>query len=174
MIKKVHYSEAKLKKAFLEIMVQVSKDNWVPDYVIGLNRGGLIPGVWASHHLQVPHHTLNVCLRDHEYLESNQWMAEDAFGFDHDRNNLGYLKNCKQILMFDDINDSGSTFEWIKEDWRGACYPEGDRWRAVWGQNVRTAALVDNLASSWELNYSGIEINKAEEDCWVVFPWEEM
>ena len=74
----------------------------------------------------------------------------------------------------DDINDSGATFEWNKEDWKNICFPDSDRWKAVWGQNVRTAVLIDNLASNWEVNYSGIEINKEENPEWVVFPWEEM
>ena len=42
------------------------------------------------------------------------------------------------------------------------------------GNNVRFAVLFDNLSSkcSRKVNYSAVEINKAEEDVWVVYPWE--
>ena len=46
-------------------------------------------------------------------------------------------------------------------------------WDNVWGNNVRTAALIDNGASEFgEVDYTALEINKAEKDVWVVFPWE--
>jgi len=171
MTDKVFYSYKQLKKLFNEIMLQVLRDKWVPDYVVGLNRGGLFPGVWASHHLQVPHHSLNVCLRDFKNHESNCWMAEDAFGYEGVE---GYKENAKNILIFDDINDTGSTFKWIKNDWQSICMPNSDRWKDVWGENVRTAVLIDNLSSEWKVDYCGAEINKAEDPSWVVFEWEEM
>ena len=33
--------------------------------------------------------------------------------------------------------------------------------------------LVDNDQSPIEVSYIGESINKAEEDVWIVFPWEE-
>jgi hypothetical protein len=40
---------------------------------------------------------------------------------------------------------------------------------------VRVAVLVDNESSKSEIpvSYSAVDLNKAEEDCWIVFPWEE-
>jgi hypothetical protein len=40
---------------------------------------------------------------------------------------------------------------------------------------VRVAVLVDNESSKAEIpvSYSAVGLNKAEEDCWIVFPWEE-
>jgi DNA-binding response OmpR family regulator len=45
----------------------------------------------------------------------------------------------------------------------------------LWGDHVRVAVLVDNEVSTSELNinYNAVDLNKAEEDCWVVFPWED-
>jgi hypothetical protein len=38
---------------------------------------------------------------------------------------------------------------------------------------VRFAAMIDNLSSKFnDIDYCGEEINKAENDVWVVFPWE--
>jgi hypothetical protein len=37
------------------------------------------------------------------------------------------------------------------------------------------AVLVDNesSASKLNINYNAIDLNKAEEDSWIVFPWED-
>jgi hypoxanthine phosphoribosyltransferase len=118
-------------------------------------------------------HTLNVSLRDSEQgPESNCWMSEDAFGFNAAEKEGDPL--CKNILVIDDINDSGATIEWIKQDWESSCLPGDPRWQHVWGQNVRFAVLTHNHASKFiDPDYHAWEVNKAEEDCWLVYPWEE-
>ena len=64
------------------ILRQMSKDNWQPDYIVGITRGGLVPAVMISQYLDVKMHTLDVSFRDNDLgPESNLWMAEDAFGY---------------------------------------------------------------------------------------------
>ena len=60
-------------------------------------------------------YTLDVRLRDGDTQESNLWMAEDAFGVPDWEKQAG--RKGKNILIVDDINDTGATFQWIKEDW---------------------------------------------------------
>ena len=164
---KLIVSNTEFKGMLISITRQMARDHWRPDYIVGLTRGGLQPAVMLSHYLDVPMHTLNVSLRDSTTgPESNLWMAEDAFGC---------YSAPKNILIVDDINDSGATLNWIMEDWQSGCFPSGQRWSELWGTNVRFAVLVDNLASQCvrEVDYCGLEINKAEEDVWVEFPYEE-
>jgi hypothetical protein len=61
------------------------------------------------------------------------------------------------------------------EDWPSGCLPNNQLWPGLWNNSVRFAVLVDNLASQCKCNmdYSGMEINKAEKDVWVDFPWED-
>jgi hypoxanthine phosphoribosyltransferase len=80
---------------------------------------------------------------------------------------------CKNILIVDDINDQGSTIAWIKQDWQSVCLPNDERWNFVWGYNVKFATLTTNTASNEEVDYTVWEVNKAEEDCWLVYPWED-
>ena len=149
-----------------EILRQMQRDEWMPDYVVGLTRGGLVPANLISQYLNIPMHTLKVKLRDHADTESNLWMPVDAFG----DNETGGAN----ILIVDDINDSGATLNWIKQDWQASCLPNDERWLDVWNNNVRIATLFDNESSKSELtvDYSAVTINKAEEDVWIDFPWE--
>ena len=164
-MKKVYYSWQDVERQTQEILRQIQRDAWQPDYVVGLTRGGLVPANLISQYLEVPMETLKVSLRDGGQTESNCWMAEDAFGYKQEIS--------KNILIVDDINDSGATLNWIKKDWRSSCKPADTKWDTVWHNTVKFATLIDNLASDAKVDYSATEVNKAEHDVWMVFPWEE-
>jgi len=166
---KLYLSNRDIEKGVHDIVNQMYNNEWRPDYIVGITRGGLIPAVMMSHLTGIKMHTLDVRLRDGNEQESNCWMAEDAFGIFQ----MGGTYEDKKILILDDINDSGATFQWIKEDWPAGCHLNEHRWDKVWNQNVRFATIVNNLASPFNIDYTSIEINKAEEDTWVVFPYEE-
>lgn len=159
MTKKVYYTDTQIDAMIHKIIRQIVKDNWIPDYVIGITRGGLVPALKISHYLEIPMETLKVSLRDGGESESNCWMADDAY-------------DGKNILVVDDINDTGATLEWLKKDWALSAYRDDPKWNSIWNQSVRFAVLVDNDASATEVNYIGESINKAEDDAWIVFPWE--
>jgi hypoxanthine phosphoribosyltransferase len=164
MIKKHYYSWQDVEKMCVQIATQMYKDNWRPDYIVGITRGGNIPATILSNMLDIRCEALKVALRDGEsHQESNLWMAEDAY-------------NDKKILIVDDINDTGATFNWIMQDWPAGCYPDDSKWNHVFGNNVRVATLTDNMASEVliPINYTCHEINKAEEDVWLVYPWENV
>jgi hypoxanthine phosphoribosyltransferase len=176
---KVYYKDSTVRAWVHDIIRAMNADGWKPDYIVGLTRGGLIPATMLSHYLDVPMHTLKVSLRDDKMgPESNLWMAEEAFGYvpkeDRVLADFDYTLYAKNILIVDDINDTGATINWIQEDWRSGCLPNDDRWESVWGNNVRTAVLINNEASEFkDVDYVGMSINKLEEPIWCVFPWEE-
>jgi uncharacterized protein len=159
---KLILSNKDFKNHIAKICRDIALSEWIPDYVVGLTRGGLLPAVMISHYLNIPMQSLDVSLRDGGDCVSNLSMAEDAF-------------EGKNILIVDDINDQGSTLNWIMNDWPSGCFPDDERWQHIWNQNVRFAVVVDNLSSNCNatMDYVGIEINKAENDVWIEFPYEE-
>ena len=161
---KKYYNWGDVERAAQSIIMQMYKDEWRPDYIVGLTRGGLPLAVLISHMTSIRMETLKVKLRDlddnEDGCESNCWMAEDAY-------------EGKNILIVDDINDTGATFDWITRDWPAGCLPQDPKWNNVFGKNVRFAAMTENLSSNFELvKYHWDEVNKAEEDVWLVYPYE--
>jgi len=159
----------------------IANSGWRPDYVVGITRGGLLPAVMISHYFNIRCETLNVSLRDKEdnNCESNLWMSEDAFGYvpleeQKSVNGRSDESRRKNILVVDDINDTGATINWIMKDWSSSCLPNDDAWNSIWNNNVRFAVVVDNLASNAiiKMDYVGMEVNKAEDDVWIEFSYE--
>ena len=190
MIKKHYYSWQDVERMCVSIVNQMYKDNWKPDYIVGITRGGNVPATIISNMTGIRCEALKVSLRDDDSeSESNCWMAEDAFGYEHFKileHNADISASAgepivnlpisrKNILIVDDINDTGATFNWIEQDWPAGCLPNEESWNTVWNNNVRFATLTENLASEFDkVRYTCHEINKAEEDVWLVYPWENV
>tara|TARA_R110001592_G_scaffold259427_2_gene523392 strand:+ start:502 stop:1113 length:612 start_codon:yes stop_codon:yes gene_type:complete len=188
-VNKHYYTWFDIERMCVSIVNQMYAENWRPDYIVGITRGGNVPATIISNMTGIRCEALKVSLRDDsdKGSESNLWMSEDAFGYEdykiqtHNQDLeasankvISMIENKSKILIVDDINDTGATFNWIKQDWQASCLPDHDRWNNVWGNNVKFATLTDNLASDFNgvVNYTCHEINKAEDDVWLVYPWE--
>jgi hypoxanthine phosphoribosyltransferase len=179
---KQYYTYNDLHDAATDIVLQMYNDAWRPDYIVGLNRGGLPLALRISHLIDINMYTLDVRLRDGSGNgpESNCWMAEDAFGYVSvtDRDDVWSKATSdpakkKNILIVDDINDTGATFNWIKDDWQKNCLLAHPNWDTVWGQNVRFATMCEKTHTDFDgVNYNWKTVDTSEGDPWIVFPWE--
>ena len=151
-------TDAELKQHVLTICQRIVSSNWKPDYVVGIARGGLLPAVLISQFFNVPCNALKVSFTDNQF-DSNTWMPEDAHA-------------AKNILIVDDINDSGRTLNWIVNDW-SSTLPAAN-WSNIWLQNVRFAVLVDKQTSAFQFNpnYSAVTVPVVNSGVWWEFPWE--
>ena len=160
-IKKHYYSWNDIELMCQSIIMDMYADNWRPDYIVGLTRGGNVPATIISNWTDISCHALKISFRDQTETESNCWMSEDAY-------------NGKKILVIDDINDTGETLNHLQQDWQANCLPDDMKWDMIWGDSVRFATLTENLASSFgQVTYYSHEVNKAEDDVWLVYPWEK-
>lgn len=146
MTKKAYYSWEQIESMTQDILQQTRDKQF--DAVVGLTRGGLTPAVLISQYLDIPMHTLKISLRDH-VGEDNVVEARENFG----------VNSGKNILVIDDINDTGATLNYLQESWGH--------------DTVTYAVLINNEASDAGVDYSSVDINKREDDVWIVFPWED-
>tara|TARA_S200000501_G_C20739420_1_gene706657 strand:- start:105 stop:566 length:462 start_codon:yes stop_codon:yes gene_type:complete len=147
-MKNYHFTIDEMHEALINIKKQINKTEWFPEQILSVNRGGCVPGVYLSHAINVPHKVLDVQLR-----------------YDNNNPNLEVLRksiiSSSNILIIDDINDTGATFEFIKKSYDSRV------------TNIRYAALIDNISSSFKVNFRGKKIDKSSDSTWIIFPWEK-
>lgn len=124
-------------------------DGSLPDFLVGVGRGGLVPATWLSHRIGVP--SLSVDLSAGVAAFGEKLLASLA-----ERAMSG-----ERLLFVDDINDSGRTMKGLRQALAGAP-----------ADNIRFAVLIDNIRSATPVDYRAASIDRAVTKDWFVFPWE--
>jgi hypoxanthine phosphoribosyltransferase len=75
---------------------------------------------------------------------------------------VGQLPKNKNILIVDDICDSGITLQKIVQQ----LFTEGF-------SNVKTCSLIYNFSQHFRIDYYAREIDRLQDDRWIIFPWEK-
>ncbi|MGC6401284.1 phosphoribosyltransferase [Sphingomonas sp. FW199] len=146
-----------LHDAFADLIralaAELAADDWQPDFIIGIGRGGLAPGVYLSHATGLA--TLSV-----DYSSKNADFSEAPLDRLAERTRAG-----ERLLFLDDINDTGGTIGKLRERMAAK--------GAAMGQ-VRFATLLDNVRSAQKVDYRARMIDRAVTKDWFIFPWEAM
>jgi len=165
-VKKNIITQVRYNSLVANICRQIVVSNWKPDCIVGVSGGGVILATMIGQYFNIPVEMLHINLHGKTpYMESNLWMAEDAYG---------YEASPKNMLIIADVNDDGYLLNWIMNDWQDSCHPQSTKWEQIWGNSVKFATLVDNTASKSrvKVSFTGVEINTAENDEFIEFPYE--
>lgn len=119
------------------------------DYIVGITRGGLMPSVLLSHRLDVPMRTVSWST-----FHKDQ-MREHAYDIADD------ISEGKNILLVDDILDSGRTIQELLEDWQ--CPRDA----------ISIAVLLHNTDQSIMPDYFGRQFSRKTDPAWIDFWWEK-
>src|SRR6056297_3438869 len=103
---KIYCTWDDLTKLVAKIEIQCNWDDYKPDLVVGLSRGGLIPGVMLSHRFNVPHIPIVWSTRD---FAGSADFSHQNLSLISEVRHAAYSK--KDVLIVDDICDTGKTFE---------------------------------------------------------------
>ena len=152
MANKLWYSWEEMRRDVNVLARDLVMDNFVPNVIVGLSRGGLTPGVMLSHWFNKPFKPVKSSLRDYP-----QW--EDYLPKPTD----------EKVLIVDDICDSGKTFEKMKK------WIKGPRENSPLELpvDVRFASLWWNNECNFEPDYYVSEMAKDSTNTWIHFPWEQ-
>ncbi len=119
---------------------QLVENDVVPDLIVGIARGGLVPAVRLSHAFNIP-------------LECVKWQTRDGSTKEDNKVVTEAIADNKTVVFVDDINDTGTTFEQIKEHYKGGIY----------------ICILEKKQSKFACDYNG---GLTDTERWINFPWE--
>lgn len=128
-------------------------DDWTPDFLVGIGRGGLVPAAYLSHRT-------GIALLSVDHSSGEVGFADELLD-----KLAAKIKAGQRLLIVDDINDSGATIASLRAAIEAKSGdPEG----------LRVAVLIDNVRSQAKADYRGSEIDRDRDKSWFVFPWEAL
>ena len=131
-----------------KIVEQIENSNWSPNVIISINRGGCVPGIYLSHRLNLKHKVIDIQLRDSNRSPDFKLVKQKIKRFDN-------------ILLVDDINDSGKTLKTVYDLIN------------AYSKKIYNATLIYNQESIIKTDFYGRMIKRSEDKNWYIFPWEE-
>lgn len=149
MIKQINYSWSDFDADTIGIEQQLRYTGWIPDYIVGVKRGGLIPAIRLSHIFNKPLIMMSCQLRDSEDHEVRLYEVKE-------------LPKDKNVLIVDDICDSGETLQKITKELIANDF-----------ENIRTCSLWHNTAQYFKTDYTVNTIDRSKDTRWIIFPWEK-
>ena len=120
-----------------------------PNIVVGIGKGGLIPGVILAEKYECT--LLNLGLRSYDGYTNGTMTEYQSLG------SFDALKEAN-VLIVDDIADTGNTFKYAT-----------DLFAKQQCESVQTAAVFYKSKSSFKPTYYA---HNAPNDVWIVQPWE--
>ena len=114
-----------------------------PDLIVGIARGGLIPAVRLSHMFDAP-------------LETIKWQTRDGSVKENNKTVVNAIAQGLCVVFVDDINDTGTTFQQIKDHYDD-------------GTNAVFVCVLEKKQSNFKCDYTGA---LTDTERWINFPWE--
>jgi hypoxanthine phosphoribosyltransferase len=132
---------------------QITKDAYEPDLIVGISRGGLVPlGYLSGEKMFNMRNTLSVVVKSYEGDQQGEISLLHPIHFED-------LNKYKNILVVDDIVDSGQTIQFIIDTLKA---------------NLAHASIkVAVLYYKPKVSQVKPDYYVQETEDWIVFPWEQ-
>lgn len=151
MSKKLWYNWKEMRRDVNVLCREIILDKFDPQVIVGVSRGGLVPGVMMSHWFNRPFKPVRAALRD--FVEWEDYLPR---------------KTDERVLIVDDICDSGETFHKIKS----YITKPNKKMPLQIECDVRFASLWWNNECDFEPHYYAQEMAKDSTNTWIHFAWE--
>lgn len=151
---------SKIDEISADIAKRIKKENYNPDIIISIVRGGMIPSVILSHKLNI-RDIENVVIKE---TIDDSINAQKIAPQIQENKYLNKIKN-KNVLIVDDIVGSGNTLRKLKQEIQK--YSPQEIKTAIYFINKINWNKANDTQYSELIDYIGEELNG-----WVIFPWE--
>lgn len=133
------------------IMKMIIKDNYNPDIIIGIARGGLVPARMVADYL---------FKKDLLSIKTEHWgLTATMDGKAVLKEKLNYDITGKKVLIVDDITDTGESMK-LSYNYIKSLNPA----------ELKTTSMLYVNGSNYAPDYYGKGLSK-EEWAWFIFPW---
>lgn len=164
-ITQVNIDEQQIRDCSLKLIAKIKEDNFYPDVIVGLSRGGLVPAQYTAYGMGVTWiETISIQLRDNNHILAHEEI----------NNLIEKLENCDlvnwnkehrklNVLVVDDLIDSGSTLKLIR------AFLHSDK------LDVRVGALYQNIIpNNLEIVQQADYWGEVKPEGWINFPWDTL
>lgn len=146
-----HISQDRFLADIEDLAKAVEAEAWRPEFLVGIGRGGLVPGAFLSHRTGIPLLSIDYSSKVYDFAEALLLRIAECSA------------RGERYLFVDDINDSGKTLAQLRDGLSAHGGALG---------HVRFAVLIDNVSSCTRVDYTARTIDRATDKSWFVFPWE--
>lgn len=150
----------KIDEISSQIVQKIMKENYNPDIIISIVRGGMIPSVILSHKLNI-RDIKNVVIKETIDDSINAQKLKPKI---EENINLNKIEN-KKVLIVDDIIGTGETIRKLKQEIEK--YNPKEVKTAIYFVNKLNWEKSNNTKCSNVAEFIGEEL-----EGWVIFPWE--
>lgn len=151
-----YYTNKDLTEGIHKLARAVTIDDFKPQLIVGVLRGGIIPAVYLSHWFGCSLASTSWTTRD-DAVVNNETIDDEVYEA---------IASNKHVLLIDDICDSGLTLKQIFENIKE---------KTELHRNLKSAVLHYNIGQdAFEPDYYHLEINNEDDPSWVVYPWEDV
>lgn len=147
-----YISHAQMNGHYAEVVRQMTVQDFKPDVVIAIMRGGADMGVKLSNYYDCPMESLKWQTRSGSERELAQLISI-----------ISKYKHSKNILFAEDICDSGETIAEIRQEVTT---------RVTVDTNVKFAVAIENTEAAMDCDFASRLIARSSSPQWFVFPWE--
>lgn len=159
----IPYTQSEFNDDVQDLVDQIIKAGVKYDLIVGLARGGLLPGVTLSHKLDVPFMAVNWS-KTHQ--EPNKYVWEAV------------INDKFNVLIVDDMVDSGDLLKELFESFES--WAQWDDLEintkriglAVLINNTDVPNVYSNPTGVVKVTYSALEISRAVTPDWIEYWWE--
>ncbi len=135
------------------LAIQIRKDNYHPDIIVTIGRGGYVPARLLADYLD----SMNLTsIKIEHYFNATHKHPVTTVIYP-----LSINVTDQRVLLVDDVSDSGETFETALAHIRQRSSPK----------SIKTAALHHKMVSSYMPDYYG---DKLPEWRWLTYPWAQV
>ena len=135
-----------------QLAQMIRDDNYRPDIIIAIARGGYTPARILSDYLGV---------MDMTSFKVKHYTSKEKSPIARIEHPLAADVSGQKILLVDDVSDTGDTFEVAIQHINECTHPS----------EVRTAVLHHKIVSKYKPNYYAREV---KEWHWITYPWAIM